>query len=102
MGFERWGYQFDGTYTSPDSLDSRAGVYVIWCKNEENWTVLDVGEAADVKDRVSNHDRADCWSRHCSGTIYYSAICTPNLQQPGRIAIEQRIRNLTNPPCGER
>ena len=102
MGFEMWGYQFDGAYTSPDSLESRSGVYVIWCKNGDNWTVLDVGESADVKERVSNHERADCWERNCSGTIYYSVTYTPNLQQSGRKEIEQKIRDLTNPPCGDR
>ena len=101
MGFERWGYEFDGAYTSPDRLKARAGVYVIWCKSGDDWTVLDVGEAADVKGRVSNHDRTDCWLRNCSGTIYYSATYTPNLQQAGRMEIEQRIRGLTNPPCGK-
>lgn len=100
MSFERWGYQFDGAYTSPDSLQSRSGVYVIWCKYGDNWTVLDVGESADVRERVGNHERAGCWSRNCLGTIYYSATYTPNLQQAGRVQIEQRIRNLTNPPCG--
>jgi len=29
MGFERWGYQFDGAYISPNSLQARSGVYVI-------------------------------------------------------------------------
>jgi len=102
MGFERWGYQFDGAYTDPALLSSRSGVYVIWCKKGDNWDVLDVGEAADVKERVCNHERSSCWSRNCSGIIYYSATYTPNLQQPGRKEIELRIRSLTNPPCGER
>ncbi len=102
MGFECWRYQFDGAYTSPDFLQSRSGVYVIWCKSGGDWIVIDVGEAGDVKERVSNHDRDDCWPRNCSGTIYYSATYTPNLQQAGRMEIEQKIRELTNPPCGER
>lgn len=97
MSFERWGYQFDGAYTLPDSLQSRSGVYVIWCKSGVDWTVLDVGESANVKDRVSNHERADCWRRNCSGTIYYTATYTSS----GREEIEQRIRTLTNPPCGK-
>ena len=102
MNFDRWGYEFDGAYESPDSLQARSGVYVIWCRNGDNWTVLDVGEAADVKDRIMTHDRADCWSRKCSGTIYYSATYTPDLQQVGRMEIEQRIRLLADPLCGER
>ena len=106
MGFQRWEHEFDGAYVSPDSLQARAGVYVIWCKsedkNEDKWTVLDVGETADVKERVCNHGRADCWSKNCSGIIYYSATYTPELQQAGRMRIEQIIRGLTNPPCGQR
>ena len=102
MPFERWGYQFEGAYTSCEYLRSRSGVYVIWCENEGKWAVLDVGETDDVKKRVTNHDRARCWAQNCSGTIYYSATYTPNLQRAGRLEIEQRIRNSANPPCGRR
>ncbi len=101
MSFERWGYTFEGAWTDPNSLESRSGIYVIWCKTGESWKVLDVGESNDVKNRVLNHDREDCWERNCSGTIYYSAMYTPNLQQEGRRKIEQVIRAATNPPCGE-
>jgi hypothetical protein len=100
--FEYWGYQFEGAYTSPDSLKSRSGVYVIWCENKGKWTVLDVGESDNVKERVKNHDRTDCWSRNCSGTIYYSATYTPNLQQAGRMKIEEKIRQLADPLCVRR
>ena len=102
MGFERWGYQFEGAWTDPNNLEPRSGVYVIWCKTRENWSVLDVGESHDVKNRVLNHGRKTDWERYCQGTIYYSATYTPNLQQAGRVQIEQRIRTLINPPCGER
>lgn len=103
MTFEYLGYQFDGAYASPDSLEARPGVYVIWCEDESKWTVLDVGEAADVKERVKNHDRESCWERNCcSGTIYYSATYTPNIQQDKRMEIEQEIRNKANPLCGRR
>ena len=102
MPFEHWGYQFEGAYKSRDSLKSRSGVYVIWCENGGEWTVLDVGEAADVKERVKNHDRDNCWKSNCSGTIYYTATYTPNLQPEERTKIEQKIRNLANPLCGSR
>ena len=102
MAFERWGYQFDGAYTNCESLEERSGVYVIWCKINDHWSVLDVGESSSVRERVCQHDREDCWRRNCKGTIYYSATYTPNLQQEGRKAIESRIRQITNPPCGSR
>jgi len=102
MAFEKWGYTWDGAFTDPNKLEDRSGIYVIWCKNGEDWKVLDVGESATVKTRVLGHDRAGCWARNCRGTIYYTAHYTPGLQQTGRIEIEQRIRSITNPPCGER
>lgn len=102
MPFEYWEYQFEGAFTSPDSLKSTSGIYVIWCENGGNWTVLDVGEAANVKESVKNDDRADCWEDKCSGTIYYTATYTPKLQQAERMQREQRIRKLANPLCGKR
>jgi hypothetical protein len=101
LSFERWGYQFEGAFTSTNSLKSLAGVYVIWCKDGDNWKVLDVGEAGDVKDRVSNHDRTDCWKRNCSGTIYYSATYTSGKTEEQRREIEQSIRSQEDPPCGK-
>jgi len=49
MTFERWGYEFNGAYTSPDSLHSDSGAYVIWCKDRDNWIVVDVVESDDPK-----------------------------------------------------
>ena len=102
MGFSRWGYDFEGAWSDPNYLESRSGVYVIWCKSGDTWKVLDVGESHDVKERVQNHDRANCWQRNCNGTLYYSVTYTPHLQQTGRKEIEQKIRQIENPPCGER
>lgn len=61
MSFERHGYNFEGAFTLANQLEARAGVYVIWCKNGEAWTCLDVGESHNVQERVLNHDRAGQW-----------------------------------------
>jgi len=102
MSFERHGYNFEGAFTSANQLETRAGVYVIWCKNGETWTCLDVGESHNVQERVLTHDRAGQWRQNCRGMIYYAAHYTPNLQQTGRIQIESRLRQLERPLCGER
>lgn len=102
MAFDHWGYTFEGAFTAPGKLEARSGVYVIWCKTGENWKVIDVGESHDVRARVLGHDRKDCWKEKCSGTLYYSATYTPNLQQPGRKQVEQAIRGKANPACGDR
>jgi len=99
MGFTRWGYYFEGPYHNPDSLDEKAGVYVIFCESESG-NILDVGESDNVKYRVNNHDRSDCWSRHCSYSIGYSATYIINENE--RRELESKIRQVENVACGER
>jgi len=102
MNFDRHGYRFEGAFTSANQLEARAGVYVIWCRNGEVWTCLDVGESHDVQSRILNHDRADQWRRNCRGTLYYAAHYTQGLQQASRCEIESRLRQFEGPLCGDR
>jgi len=96
-------YSFAGPFSTKAELEDRSGVYAVLCRKDGSYSVLDVGEAAAVRTRVQSHDREDCWKRNCSGTIMYAALYTPNLQQPGRMEIEQKIRQaLPDIPCGKR
>lgn len=101
MTFEMWGHTFEGAFLLPNDLQPRPGICVIWCRSGKNWRVIDVGQSADVRDRVAFHDRVGCWERNCNGAILYSATYTPGILQAGRIRIEQQIRTAANPPCGE-
>jgi hypothetical protein len=98
------GYTFEGPYTLPSKLANRSGVYAILTQtSSNNYKVVDVGESADVRDRVENHDRSDCWKRNSSPiSPRYAAHYTPGMQQPGRAKIEQKVRDTYNPPCGDR
>ena len=102
MGINVGKYSFEGPYTSTDSLEDKSGIYTIHCYRENKYYLIDVGESAKVKERVSNHDRKDCWKKNCSATLTVSVLYTPNLQQEGRMEIEQEIRKQYNPPCGEK
>ena len=93
-------YTFDGPFSSPNSLEKRSGVYAIHCHKAGSYSLIDIGESSEVRDRVIGHDRKDCWNRNCIGSLTYSAFYTPNLQSPGRMQIEQEIRRQYNPPCG--
>jgi len=95
-------YSFDGPYDTTAKLEDRSGIYVILCFSGGKYTVIDCGESATVKSRVETHDRQDCWSRNCSGTLYVAVYYTPNMQQSGRIEIEQQIRSKYGPVCGKR
>lgn len=94
-------HSFDGPYSSTDSLEDRSGVYAILCKREKEYHLLDVGESAEVKERVDTHDRKGCWEENCDATLTYAVHYTPNLQQPGRKEIEQEIRDQYDTPCGK-
>ncbi len=55
-----------------------------------------------MKSRVENHDRAACWQRRSRGALAVAVIYTPNPSQAGRMEIEQDLRALYQPPCGDR
>ncbi len=95
MSFEFRGYTFEGAWADPNDLERRPGVYVIWCRLGDTWTVLHVGESEDVKDKVINHNKIDDWKKRCDGTLYYAATYTPGLLQPGRQGVVQDIRLLS-------
>ncbi len=95
-------YQFQGPYKSTDQLENRSGVYVIVCANGNGYEPVDCGESANVRSRVDNHDRADCWTRNSRGMLMVAVYYTPHLQSSGRVAIEQEIRREYAFPCGKR
>lgn len=95
-------YDFEGPYSDTNSLEDRSGVYVILdYRDDGKHYVLDVGESAQVRTRVENHDRKDCWDLNREGNLRFAVHYTPGLQQAGRMAIEQEIRDKYNPPCGQ-
>jgi hypothetical protein len=66
--------------------------------------VLDVGESGEVQTRLRSHDRKHEWLREARGVlhvcVYYSLrtmLCADT-----RRDLERRLRDATNPPCGER
>lgn len=95
-------YNFDGPFDNTSFLKDVSGIYVILCVTATSTTVVDIGESHAVKTRVENHDRADCWKKHCSGRLRVAVYYTPHLQQAGRIKVEQELRQQYAPVCGDR
>lgn len=105
MSIKLGNYVFAGPYNTTNSLEDRSGIYAILCQREGNNYLIDVGESANVKTRVETHDRKDCWNRmnrERLGNLAVAVYYTTNLEQHGRMAIEQEIRNQYNVSCGER
>jgi len=101
MSIQIGGYTFEGPYTSTAKLEDRSGVYAILCQKEGKNYVVDVGESATVKSRVDGHDRKDCWKRNCNSSLAVAVYYTLNLQQAGRMEIEQELRKQYDPSCGK-
>ena len=93
-------HSFEGPYTNTSALQNRPGVYAIHCYFNNAYYLMDIGESSNVKERVENHDRKDCWNRNCKGTLTVSVLYTLSSTEEGRRIIEKEIRNQYNPPCG--
>jgi hypothetical protein len=95
-------YNFEGPYPSTRYIYDRAGIYAVLSRSLLSYRVLDVGESANLRTRLENHDRSTCWARHKQGSIEFAVLYTPGMSQRGRMQIEQQIRNKFDPPCGDR
>jgi len=96
------GIRFEGGFSDPGELEPRSGVSVVWCLEGGTLSALDVGEAVDIRARVSGHDRKECWESHCRGVIRYSAHYMDGASEQSRGELEGHLRRTEKPPCGER
>ena len=93
----------DGPYPidQANKLKNAPGVYVILCQDSSSSPVIDVGQSDDVRKRVTNHDRKDCWSKHCrQESLKVAATYIKDEQE--RLDREKEIRQHCKLPCGER
>lgn len=98
MEFKISGYTFAGPYDSVEQLNDESGVYVVVTGETGNWKLLDCGESPKVKERVSNHERRECWQRNAvEGRI---AFFVKNAEVKGRQMIAEEILNENEFPCG--
>ena len=102
MGILIGKYNFEGPYTSIKKLKNKSGIYAIHTLTDDGFELIDIGEAAMIKERVHSHERMKCWIRHCDDEIYVSAFYTPHWNQMGRKKLSNQLRNMLNPPCGSK
>ena len=96
-------YNFDGPWLlNNTNLIDRAAVYVILCsRSNGNYDLVYVGETGQTGTRLSNHERAVCWDRSCSSSLYVAIFWTPSDRYTvdDRRKIEKDLRDQDNPPC---
>ncbi len=101
MNIEITGYNFEGPFKSTTNFKDQSGVYVILCKNAGNneYEVIDVGESGQIKTRVEDHGRENCWKERCLNLEFAAYYITG---ENARRNVEKEIRQEYTPPCGER
>ena len=92
-------YSFTGPIASFDKIKDKSGVYAIVCNVDSEYFLIDVGESLKLRTRIENHDKKDCWEKNCKGQLKIFVHYTLFLKQPGRILIEQELRELFHPDC---
>src|SRR5690606_13352760 len=92
-------YSFEGPFGNIADLRNNSGVYAILSRrtNADRYTVIDIGEAGWVRDRVANHDRRDQWGRNNHGTLAVAALYC---DEAARMRIERELRAQFTPVCG--
>ena len=94
-------YTFEGPYYTPNSLANQAGVYLIlYCTKLSYFEPVDIGESANLKERVKTHDRQACWKAHNGSQLAYAALYTAQQSQTERMEIEEDIRKNYKFLCG--
>lgn len=94
-------YTAEGPFFSANQLKDASGVYVILggqSHQETQWSVVDIGESGNIRNRVASHERDYCWKNQPHNTLGYAAIYT---DASNRMQIEQYLRHKYNPPCGQ-
>lgn len=99
MSIQVGSYHAEGPFRNVASLLARSGVYVILGRPAVTlpWQVVDVGEAGNIHERVSCHDRAPCWRGQGHAELAVAAIYS---DEHSRMLIERQLRQQYNPPCG--
>lgn len=103
MSIKIGGYDFEGPFTDTSRLRNEQGVYgILDQRSDGKYYVVDVGESEDVRTRIENHDRSDCWKRNQIGTLTVAVLYTPGMSGDSRCAIESSLRDRYSPACGVR
>lgn len=103
MSIKIGGCDFDGPFTYTSNLRYEQGVYsILDQRSDGKYIVLDVGESEDVRSRIENHDRSDCWNRNRLGMLTVAVFYTPGMSGDRRRAIESALREQYSPACGFR
>ncbi len=91
----------EGPYRIEDTFKLRhaAGIYTVFGNPEDpNGSCVDVGQSKNVRKRIENHDRTQCWEEAGYNKLWIAVIYT---SLSGLDMIEQDLIRQLNPVCGQ-
>lgn len=94
-------YIFEGPFSSINQIREASGVYAVICSNSGKQSVIDIGSSSQLKSRLSNHERRNCWISECREILAFAILYTPNYSEEQRTEIESELRKQYEPPCGK-
>lgn len=69
---------FEGPFENASEIETASGVYVVLCRTvEESYTILEMGEADDLRSLIENHPHHDDWMETCSGPLSVCVMYGP-------------------------
>ena len=92
MEFRKWDIDFDGCYCDPSELRDAPGVWVVWRRYGLIWSVVDMGDAADVRDAASSFTPPP-GSQKRPGVLMFAAVYTGDDPTQRRAMLEHIHRN---------
>lgn len=97
---------FEGPYKLEnfDYID-RACIYVILCKNilNQGYDLIYVGETGELRTRLTNHHKRNCWKNKCFGKLYIAFYLMPSdkYSKENRLKLESELIEKYNPDCNK-
>ncbi|MEO1537907.1 MAG: hypothetical protein AAFR73_09265 [Pseudomonadota bacterium] len=91
-------YHAEGPFGNDNYLQPRSGVYVVLGRRNlsANWSVVDIGEFENIRERVANHDRAPCWRGQGHAQLHVAAIYA-DVQRIARSSSASFVRSTIRP-----
>jgi hypothetical protein len=97
MNVGNFNYRFEGPFANLTFIEDYPGVYVVLGSHtQEEWDIIDVGEAEKVYSALEGHSRTSLWEEKNYEYLKYAVYYC---EEEKRMAIEKQIREHFKPCC---
>lgn len=100
MSFSIGDYEFQGLFNTMEKIKNNAGVFAVICGESNEYIVIDIGEADDVKKEIEFKSKQNTWKEFCKAKLFFACHYTNNKDIKDRKKIEDEIRQEYLPLLG--